>query len=659
MHARAGHDSIDGKSLRALHAGRGLLFGAIAELLDPERPVTLRSRLRRLERGRLGGGSQRALTHLSAAAGMLEDVSIVEERGRLLAGELGEVSRIVAPAPALAARPARGARPEPLADAVTELRGLERMAESCAAALERGDVAGAADSWTLGSRALAGALGARLVGVAAQLEGSASPFFREVGQALRALVDEGALAGSRRSRDEERPIRSGAFPEVTEALVARYDVPGPRYTSYPPVPAWRDDFGPDDHAEHLARASQRPDAPLALYVHLPFCEERCTYCGCNVVVTGNRARADEYLDHLAMELALVAERLRGRRRANALHWGGGTPTFLAPAQLERLWRMIGDRFSLEDDAEVAIELDPRVTTLEQLRLLRRLGFNRVSLGVQDLDPDVQAAVKRRQTFEALRSLVTSCREVGFASVNFDLIYGLPQQTPSSWSRTLEQVLSLRPDRLAVYSFAFVPEARPHQRRLALLPMPRGVAKLSLFRHAYESFVAAGYVPIGMDHFALFDDELAVAQRAGRLTRNFQGYTASADTEVVAFGASAISDVGGGYAQNAMALPRYQAAVASGRLATVKGLALGADDQLRRRVIRDLMCNHRAELSEDEAASLRPALTRLATSPDLAELAEVAGRSVELSPLGKVFVRNVAMAFDATSDGASTGFSRTV
>lgn len=443
-----------------------------------------------------------------------------------------------------------------------------------------------------------------------------------------------------------------------DALLARYDVPGPRYTSYPTAPEWTAAFGPEDYAARLAQAARKPNDPLSLYVHLPFCTSLCWYCGCNVVISHDGRSADRYLDHVIGELDAVARRLGGRRTAAQIHWGGGTPTFLSEAQLARLWYALTDRFApASRSTEVAIELHPAATTRAQLVLLRRLGFNRVSMGLQDFDPRVQEATNRLQTYEQTARVLEAARELGFSGINFDLIYGLPHQNERSWARTLEQVLSLRPDRLAVYSFAFMPEVLKHQRRMPAAALPRPPEKLALFRRARERFLEAGYTPIGMDHFALPQDELAVAQRERRLGRNFQGYTVTAGTDVVAFGASAISEVAGAYAQNVRNLAKYYERISKGSLATERGLALTAEDVARRRVIHDLMCNFWADLGaegayREERERLRP----------MAEdgLVKFHGRELEVTYPGQFFVRNVAMAFDARLwAGGQRTFSRTV
>jgi oxygen-independent coproporphyrinogen-3 oxidase len=448
-----------------------------------------------------------------------------------------------------------------------------------------------------------------------------------------------------------------AFPPVTEELVRRYDVPAPRYTSYPTAPEWSEQIGPADLANALqAAGAQGPKAPLSLYVHIPFCKERCTFCGCNVVIARNQHTADRYIAMLAREMDSVVQPLGERTTLSQVHYGGGTPTFLDEKQLTSLWQSITRRFSIAPDAEVAVEVDPVVTTRGQLALLRSFGFNRISLGVQDLDPKVQKAIDRIQTEEETRSVLEYARGLGYGGINVDLIYGLPYQTQESWSATLQKVIAMRPDRAAVYGFAYVPEQRTNQKRLPVAGIPRGAAKLDLFRTAWEAFSGAGYRPIGMDHFALPDDELAKAQERRTLTRNFQGYTVKAAGDVVAIGASAISDVSGLYAQNARGLPHYYAAIGEGRLATERGFRCSDDDRRRRGIINSIMCNFWVDLGSTRGWDRE--LTRLGAL-EKEGLVTVRGSEIELTPLGRIFVRNVACVFDAYLGHGERVFSRAV
>jgi oxygen-independent coproporphyrinogen-3 oxidase len=463
--------------------------------------------------------------------------------------------------------------------------------------------------------------------------------------------------------DEERRSwrPDPALPKaVLDELLGRYDVPAPRYTSYPTADRWSP-WPASEHAGALSTAGLRPESPLSIYVHLPFCRSLCLYCGCNVVVARQPDVAERYLGALEREMDLVLEKLGDRRDVAQLHWGGGTPTFLQEAQLQRLHRAITSRFRLLPQAEVAIEVDPRVTTPGQLRVLRDLGFSRLSLGVQDLSPEVQEAIGRHQTTAQTETLVQHARQLGFATLNFDLVYGLPRQTPERWQRTLEHVVALGPDRVATYSFAHVPTLRPQQRRLPVAEIPTGAAKLQLLLAAQEHLGAAGYLPIGMDHFARASDELGQAQQRATLQRNFQGYTVMAAPDVVALGVSAISDLGGEvFAQNAHALRAYYQAIEHGELATTRGLRLSPDDQRRRALIAALMCDLRAELSADDLLTFQPELAALAPLVDdgLVDLGE---DFVEVTALGRLFLRNIAMTFDAyrSREAVPAARSRTI
>jgi oxygen-independent coproporphyrinogen-3 oxidase len=431
---------------------------------------------------------------------------------------------------------------------------------------------------------------------------------------------------------------------LDDARFARLNTAGPRYTSYPTAPCFSQEFDAQAHARRLAEAGRAGvHLPLSLYVHLPFCQEMCTFCGCNVVVAKDRSKADRYLDHVEREADLVAGLLGDRRRLSQVHWGGGTPTFLDVAQLERLWRIVSRCFAVLPEAEVAIEVDPVVTTRAQLELLASLGFNRLSAGVQDFDPVVQQAVRRVQSVEQTAAVVESARALGFLGVNLDMIYGLPHQNQQGWAKSLASVIALRPDRVAVYSFAYVPDVRPHQKRLPVDALPRGRAKLDLFLQARAAFLNAGYRPIGMDHFALPGDELSLAQQQRTLTRNFQGYTVRAAPDTVALGVTGISDIGGAYAQNVRPLPRYYAALQEGRLATERGVVLTDDDVRRRALITQLMCNFWVDLGEDAGRYDRE-LDEL-RGLEAEGLLRVRGREIEMTEIGRLFVRNVAMVFD--------------
>ena len=454
---------------------------------------------------------------------------------------------------------------------------------------------------------------------------------------------------------------------VDADLIRRYDRPGPRYTSYPTAMEFAE-LDTALYAGHLSRAAAETDEPLSLYLHLPFCAERCHFCGCNAVVTRRREVAEHYFGVLEREIRDIARRLGGRRRLRQHHWGGGTPTYLTPAEMKRLYAVVADEFDVEPDAEVAIEIDPRVTTPEHLATARELGFNRLSLGVQDFTPEVQEAIHRVQPFEQTRDLVELGRSLGFHSTNVDLIYGLPRQSPSTFRRTLQQVLTIRPERIAVYSYAHVPWLKVQQRRILEEHLPSADVKLELIASAVRAFRGAGYLAIGMDHFALPDDELGKAVTEGTLWRNFMGYTVRHAPDTIACGMSAIGDVGGAYFQNERKLKRYAEAVEAPRLPVERGVVLSADDQRRRHVITALMCTFQLDVGDverrfgiDFATTFAAELEALRRLEDDGLVAFNSHRIV-VPDKGRLFVRNVCMTFDAylarhNSDQAA--FSRTV
>lgn len=454
---------------------------------------------------------------------------------------------------------------------------------------------------------------------------------------------------------------------VTRDLLTKYDRPGPRYTSYPTAPEWRQDFSEAEYREALARAATQVNEPLSLYFHLPFCHERCLFCGCNVVISKRQDVAENYLEYLFKEVTMGAEALRPRRTVKQVHWGGGTPTFLTPPQIEGLFGHIATNFEIARDAEIAIEVDPCVTTHEQLETLRKLGFNRISMGVQDFDPHVQEIVNRNQTEAETRRLVGWCRDVGFQGVNIDLIYGLPEQRPETWTHTIETAIDLRPDRLAVYSYAHIPSKIKHQRRLEGYKRPEGPEKYDLFAIARRLFLEAGYRAIGMDHFALPTDELSVAMDKGRLHRNFMGYTVVPGCDQMGFGVSAIGEIGGAYAQNEKRPVMYYKALDEGQFPTMAGIRLTRDDEIRRWVIRQLMCNFYLDMAElkrrhdvDYDEYFAEEDLQLQSYYDEAFVKRDGGH-LRVLPLGQVFVRNVCMVFDAylRKEGAHRQFSRTV
>ncbi len=459
--------------------------------------------------------------------------------------------------------------------------------------------------------------------------------------------------------------------EITLDLLKKYDRPGPRYTSYPTAVEFNESYGEADYRASLAEADRASGEPLSLYVHLPFCEERCSFCGCNVVITRKREVAAEYLRYLHQEIDLLAEHLPARRRLSQYHWGGGTPTYLSPAEMEALQRKVLEHFRIDPDAEVAIETDPRVSTHEQMDVLKRLGFNRISMGVQDFTPEVQEAINRNQTERETRDHFETCRKLGFHSINIDLIYGLPLQTPEAFDRSMDVVLDLAPDRVALYSYAYVPWIKANQKRIDTSQLPSPEAKLRLFCVARERFLEAGYVQIGMDHFALPGDELATAVKQRRLFRNFMGYTVRMGSDMLGVGVSSIGDVRGAFAQNVKKLSTYYESVRAGKFPIERGYRLDRDDRIRRDVISRIMCNFHLDRKEVERTLGIDFERYFAT--ELAELAapdgpvshgflEIHPDRLEIVGNGRLFVRNIAMVFDQylrTKQTDKPVFSRTV
>jgi oxygen-independent coproporphyrinogen III oxidase len=459
---------------------------------------------------------------------------------------------------------------------------------------------------------------------------------------------------------------------VEDALLERYNLSGPRYTSYPTAPVWQDAFNAPALLNRLtAPQHQHPALPYSLYIHLPFCESRCHFCACNVVITKQTQHAEKYLELLFQEIELLVPHLELSRPVMQFHLGGGTPTYLSPQQLERLWRKINQHFTFHRDAEISLEADPRVTTEEHLQTLARLGFNRISLGVQDVDPTVQAAIARVQSVEETQTLIDTARAVGFEGVNVDLIYGLPHQSAQSFYETVATIISLNPDRLAVYNYAHVPWMAPWQSYMNQEAMPKGTEKYAIFRQATKQFLEAGYVYIGMDHYAKPDDEMARAWEEGSLHRNFMGYTVRAgQAELVGLGLSAISSWKGHYSQNVNKLSQYEAALGAGQLPTWRGYALSEEDLLRQAVIMQLMCQNRLDFASIDAQFGITFETHFAEALNALKPLEADGllsikhRRIEFSPLGRIFSRNIAMPFDAYLQGqiASTQkplFSKTL
>ncbi|MBV4552864.1 oxygen-independent coproporphyrinogen III oxidase [Pseudomonas sp. SWRI102] len=435
-------------------------------------------------------------------------------------------------------------------------------------------------------------------------------------------------------------------------LIRRYDLAGPRYTSYPTAAQFAGQVGSFDLL-HALRDSRKTLKPLSLYVHVPFCANICYYCACNKVITKDRGRAHVYLQRLEQEIQLIGCHLDPAQRVEQLHLGGGTPTFLSHAELRQLMAKLRKHLNLMDDdsGDYGIEIDPREADWSTMGLLRELGFNRVSIGLQDLDPTVQRAVNRLQSLEETRAVVEAARTLQFRSINIDLIYGLPKQTPDNFARTVEEVISLQPDRLSVFNYAHLPERFMPQRRINSQDLPNPPQKLAMLQGTIEQLTAAGYRYIGMDHFALPDDELAIAQEEATLQRNFQGYTTHGHCDLIGLGVSAISQIGDLYCQNSSDLNHYQNTLADGQLATSRGLVCNADDRLRRAVIQQLICHFTLAFAEIEHAfdidfceyfaSIWPQLGAMADDG----LIELTDTHIKVLPAGRLLVRSVCMVFD--------------
>jgi oxygen-independent coproporphyrinogen III oxidase len=441
---------------------------------------------------------------------------------------------------------------------------------------------------------------------------------------------------------------------ISPELLTRFDVPGPRYTSYPTADRFVEAFGEADYIQVLqqrqsGRVGQVP--PLSLYVHIPFCESLCYYCACNKIITKHKDRASTYLRYLTKEVVLHSQHLGRGQPVSQLHLGGGTPTFMSDDELRQLMAMLRAHFDFVPGGEYSVEVDPRTVDEGRLAVLAELGFNRLSFGVQDFDPAVQKAVHRIQPAEQVFQLVDASRRLGFESVNVDLIYGLPMQTTASFDRTLAQIKSLRPDRIALYAYAHLPDRFKPQRRIHAEDLPAGGAKVAMLSRSLDALTEAGYVYIGMDHFALPDDALAVAKRQGRLHRNFQGYSTQADSDLIALGVSSIGRVGATYSQNAKTMAEYVDALDQGRFPVVRGLALSRDDLIRRSVIMALMCQGHVQFESIHLAWMVDFKTMFAKELTQLEdlqaqgLVQLSETGIQVTSTGWFFVRGVAMLFD--------------
>ena len=462
-------------------------------------------------------------------------------------------------------------------------------------------------------------------------------------------------------------VHDHAALEVDLDLIAKLDRNGPRYTSYPTADRFVEAF---DAATYVAWAGRRntggAQRPLSLYVHLPFCASLCYYCGCNKVVTRDRSKARRYLDALEREIAMQAALFADDPRVEQMHWGGGTPTFYDLKALEDLFATVRERFELSPDGDYSIEIDPRTADAGTIASLGRMGFNRVSFGVQDFDVEVQRAINRVQTEEQTKTVIDAARASGFRSVNTDLIYGLPKQSVTTFDRTLARIVALRPDRIAVYNYAHLPTRFKSQRLIRDGDIPSAEVKLKLLGLAVTRLTAAGYVYIGMDHFALPDDTLAIAQREGLLQRNFQGYSTHGRTDLVGLGVSSIGAIGPTYSQNARTLAEYYDCLDRGELPVARGVVLGADDLVRRGVIQTLMCHF--ELSKEAVEVAYLVDFDRYFSRELAELRALAGEGlveldegwITVTPKGRMLIRSICMVFDRyvrTVDGKL--YSRTI
>jgi oxygen-independent coproporphyrinogen-3 oxidase len=432
-----------------------------------------------------------------------------------------------------------------------------------------------------------------------------------------------------------------------QELIEKYNYSGPRYTSYPTALEFTENF----HYPELIKASRRyPTRPLSLYIHIPFCHKLCYFCGCNKVITRHQDKADRYLDYLEREIEQQAP-LFCSREVTQLHWGGGTPTFLLPAQITRLMKILRKHFHLHEDAELSIEVDPRKIELSTIDHLAREGFNRLSLGIQDFNKAVQTAINREQDEEVIVQLLTRAKEQGFHSINLDMIYGLPLQSKQSFAHTLEKVVQLDPGRLSVFNYAHMPSLFAAQRKINEDELPSAAEKLAMLQYTIEFLTRCGYQFIGMDHFAKPDDELAIAQQQGVLHRNFQGYTTHEDAELLGLGVSAISQIGDSYSQNQKKLSDYYLQIDKHGHAQWRGVALNRDDLIRREVIKKLICNFQLDIQQIEQQFDLQFREYFAQDLELLQcfiddqLVEVTEQTISVQPKGRLLIRNICMCFD--------------
>jgi len=438
---------------------------------------------------------------------------------------------------------------------------------------------------------------------------------------------------------------------ISKEIIQKFDIPGPRYTSYPTAPNWTDEVGDGVYKDKLRLLGQS-NTTLSLYIHIPFCETMCTFCACSVVIRKNETKVgDEYLNYLFKEIDLIHQCIGSKKKIRQLHWGGGTPTFLDEEQMKRLMQKIDENFEIDYNDEIAIEIDPRTINQDKLKTLKRIGFNRISLGVQDFDEKVQEGINRIQPFSLVEQCKRWCRELKFSSVNFDLIYGLPGQTTENFRDTIDQVLKLRPDRIALYSFAYVPWLKHHQRKIDKGDLPTSNVKLDLFLNAREQFLDAGYKAIAMDHFALISDELAQSFDQGSLYRNFMGYTVKPADEYLGLGVTAIGYIENAFVQNEKTLPGYYQMLNENKLPVQRGKILSRDDLMRQYTIRSLMCQFKldklafehkfGEGFDEYFDSVSSHIEECQKNGLIQSYSDV----INVTELGRLFVRNICMGFD--------------
>ncbi|MCH7612834.1 MAG: oxygen-independent coproporphyrinogen III oxidase [Candidatus Marinimicrobia bacterium] len=453
--------------------------------------------------------------------------------------------------------------------------------------------------------------------------------------------------------------------EVNLDLIKKYNKPGPRYTSYPTAPHFTESVGQDIWNEHIRLNNKNGDRDLSLYYHLPFCDTLCWFCGCTVIITRKRENIEAYLNYLFREIDLIKERLHLDRKVTQIHFGGGTPTYLSPDQIRRLGEKLKQSFQFANDIEIGSEMDPRGLTEEHIQALAEAGFNRASMGVQDFNPTVQKAVNRINSFEMVAQVIEWIRTHNFQSLNLDLIYGLPHQTRSSFEKTIDKILKLNPDRLAVFNYAHVPWMKPHQKLIKDEDLPTPEEKLMMLKMIIERLTSAGYVYIGMDHFAKEDDELTIAQKNKSLQRNFQGYSTKSGADIYAMGMSSISQLDGIYAQNYKELPTYYDRINANQLPIEKGYVLSEDDKIRRDTIMHLMCDLELDFTKlskklgiDFTQYYRDSLNRLTEFEQDGLLIREADK-ITMTDTGRLFIRNVAMEFDSYLEKSEVRYSKTV